>query len=162
MPETLTLERLKATLHYDPETGRFTRLIPAGGVKRGQEVGYIAKHGYREIAVLGNRRLAHRLAWFYVHGEWPGVIDHINRQKLDNRIINLRNVDHSINGQNSKTRNDNTSGHRGVYWHKPTSNWTARVFRRGKTLSLGYFSTRDKAIQARLAAEQKHYDRPDS
>lgn len=162
MPELLTLKRLKETLHYDPETGMFTRLTTNGGVKVGQEAGYVNNSGYRAIEVLGNRCLAHRLGWFYIYGEWPRTIDHINRDKLDNRIVNLRNVDDRINAQNCGTRKHNTSGHRGVYWHKPTANWTAMVFHRGKTISLGYFDTREEAIQARLAGERKHYDRPDS
>lgn len=160
MAKPLSQERLKAIVEYDPETGIFTRLTNAGGARVGDVCGYTGKNGYRYMAVGGDEYLTHRLAWLYVHGEWPQVIDHINRDKLDNRIVNLRSVEQRINAQNCNVRVDNTSGHRGVYWHKPTANWTAMVFHYGKTISLGYFATKEAAIAARLVAEEVHYDLP--
>lgn len=155
---TLTQQQLMAEVHYDLESGRFTRLTARGGAKVGDECGYINALGYRYLSVGNREYQAHRLAWLWVHGEWPRqVIDHMNGNRADNRIVNLRDVSRLANQRNCKTHVSNTSGHRGVYWHKPTNNWTAMVFHKTKCISLGYFATKEAAIEARLAAEREHY-----
>ena len=96
---SLSLETLKEHLSYDPETGVFIRLTKAPGRQRKQAGGM--NRGYRDIKVCGKRYKAHRLAWFYYYGEWPKhTIDHINNNKDDNRIANLRDVTVYENQQN--------------------------------------------------------------
>ena len=120
---TLTQDRLKELLHYDPETGVFTRRVSAGGKKAGSIAGADHNMGYRQISIGGKLYLAHRLAWLYVHGEWPGVcIDHINQVKNDNRIANLRDVPWGVNQEN-RTRKANKSGIAGVWLDKKKSLW---------------------------------------
>lgn len=99
----LTPERLRELLEYDPETGKFTwlrnRAFKALG---GTHAGYLNSNGYLRITVDDVSYAAHRLAWLYVHGRWPDkTIDHINRNKQDNRIANLRDVTHSEQNYNS-------------------------------------------------------------
>lgn len=99
--DNLTVARLRELLHYDPETGLFTKRVPSGKWKAGQQIGHVAPDGYVHIFLESKRRKAHRLAWAYVHGEWPrGPIDHINGLKADNRLSNLRDATVFINAQN--------------------------------------------------------------
>lgn len=95
------LSTLRATLLYDPDTGVFTRAISRGSYAVGTIAGSLNKSGYWQIGVCGRTYTAQRLAWYYAHGEWPDDdIDHINRDKLDNRLINLRVVSRSENLRN--------------------------------------------------------------
>lgn len=99
----LTQEKLKSILHYDAETGVFTSLRARGNVKKGQACTAIDSNGYICISLLKQVFRAHRLAWFYVTGEWPKanmVIDHVNRIKTDNRLVNLREATYSVNAKN--------------------------------------------------------------
>ena len=75
---------------YDPETGIFTRIKAVKGHAAVSKVGAVGNHGYLSIYFNGKLQLAHRLAWFLTYGEWPTMLDHINGNKLDNRISNLR------------------------------------------------------------------------
>jgi hypothetical protein len=80
----LTAERLRELLHYDPETGQFTR-------RGGKAVGYITERGYVRIAIDKRPHYGHRLAWLYTHGSWPtAYLEHVNGNAADNRIANLR------------------------------------------------------------------------
>lgn len=86
---------LRATFHYSPENGTFTRR------STGKVAGCKASHGYLVIRFGEKLRYAHRLAWLYVHGVWPtNVIDHINGDKTDNRLANLRDVTTAANAKN--------------------------------------------------------------
>ena len=158
----LTQARLKELVHYNPDTGDFVWIKKS---KKSTLIGSVAgtKHnqGYRSICINGKRLLAHRLAWLYVFGELPhGFIDHINRDRSDNRLLNLRVVTRSENQQNHKIRKDNTSGVSGVYWAKKDKRWHARIWVNGKTINIGYFFTFEEAKEARLRAEKEIYSLP--
>jgi hypothetical protein len=116
-------------------------------------VGYITVH-----INLGERiRIGgHKVAWFLHHGEWPEIVDHINGDKTDNRITNLRSCTPSQNGRNKKISSRNTSGKVGVTFYKRTQKWRAWFSIDGKTVSLGYHDTKHAAIAARVAAEKLH------
>ncbi len=146
----LTQERLKELLHYNPETGIFTwKISPRANVKSGNVAGYSA-HGHIQITIDRKAYMSHRLAWLYVHGTWPiGQIDHINCIKTDNRIINLRDVSHSVNMQNiHNPQKNNSCNYRGVYFFKPMNKYASRIRANGKSYFLGYF---DKAEDAGMA-----------
>jgi len=131
---------LKKLLNYDENTGIFTRRISLHGkVKVGDIAGTIANDGYCHIRVDSKRYQAHRLAWLYVHGEWPtNQIDHINGIRNDNRIANLREATRSENQQNRKTSNYNsTSGYLGVSVNKDA--YTSYIRLNGKIIYLGRF-----------------------
>ena len=81
--------------------------------------------------------------------------DHINGDTLDNRRKNLRAVNRYQNGWNMKLRTDNTTGTKQVTWHPNKKKWQARISVAGKRLSLGYFSTKEEAVDARMKAEKR-------
>ncbi len=153
----VTQERLKQLLDYDPETGEFVWINPpVGWLQPGDRTG--ASHdrdGYLRIGIDGRRYKAHRLAWLFVHGVWPaGEIDHINRVKHDNRISNLRDATVGENRQNITARRTNTSGAKGVSWHKHSMKWRACIRSNGRQISLGYYCSFDAAVAARQRAEK--------
>jgi hypothetical protein len=152
----LTHDRLKALLSYNPETGLFTRLqrrtnaLPIAGSVR--------TDGYLSIFVDGCAYPAHRLAWFFVHGEWPERrLDHRNGNKCDNRIANLREATHSENLQNRGTAYANsTSGILGVY-PRERGRWQARIQVNGRAKSLGLYDTKADAAAAYASAKAKFH-----
>ena len=155
----LTAEYLRSILHYDPETGAFAwKISNSNRVKAGSVAGSPRGDGYLQIKVQSRAYRAQRLAWLYHFGEWPKLdIDHINRNRSDNRIANLRDVSHKQNQQNRSTNSDNTSGHPGVYWHKQKSKWRAQIKHNYKLIHLGYFDDLEEAVAARKAGELKYW-----
>lgn len=141
---------LRQALSYDKETGHFTWVKPTGRrAKAGEHAGSHWPSGYVGIACNGKRYLAHRLAWLFVYGEWPSMdVDHINRNKEDNRISNLRLATRSQNNVNADLRSNNTSGVRGVYWCKRSKRWLARAQRGGRQVHVGAFTTIEQASRA--------------
>jgi hypothetical protein len=154
----LTQERLKELLDYDPETGVFVWRVSRqrNKIKAGTPAGALCNKGYRRIQILGKQYLAHRIAWLYVHGCWPKKqIDHIDRVKDNNGIINLRDVSAEENGWNHPKHKDNTSGYTGVHWHKRNKKWEAKIRQAGKRIYLGSFDTPEEAHTAYLAAKEE-------
>jgi HNH endonuclease len=143
----LTQERLRELLAYDPETGLFTWRSRRKGVQVGEIAGSVERNGYTGIKIDQKHCLAHRLAWLYVYGGMPaGDIDHINRNRADNRIENLRAANRSQNCANARLWKNNTSGLRGVRkFHKK---WRATVGYGGRLYHLGTFATAEEASRA--------------
>lgn len=149
---------LKQYLEYNPITGVFVWKIRRNGrVRAGQQAGMIGPRGYRVITL--NRKIyrEHRLAWLYMYGVWPTIIDHINRNPIDNRIENLREVTRSQNQQNRAQDPRNTSGARGVTWSKHSKKWRAQIRINRKTIYLGYFDVVEDAARAYAAAAKKYH-----
>lgn len=152
----LTQQKLKELLHYDPETGVFTRLKYLDGkAVAGDRAGSVCPKGYRSIYVDGRSYRCARLAWFYVHGHFPKEqIDHINMLRDDNRIANLRPATHQENQRNRGMMANNKSGYRGVSFYKRDNKWKAYVKVNGKLMHLGYFKDINDAISASSAARK--------
>ncbi len=157
--QELTAEYLRSILNYEPATGIFTwKVGSANRVKAGNIAGCQNGHGYLRIKVQSRLYKAHRLAWLHVNGEWPkGQIDHINRNRSDNRIANLRDVSRKQNLQNAGKYSNNTSGHSGVYWCKQSSKWVAQIMHNQKQIYLGCFTAIEEALSARKAGELKYW-----
>ena len=146
---TLTAEQLRGLLNYDRETGEFTRRVERGGEPVCAVAGYFDKDGYREIRVNGKAYKAHRLAWLYVHGEWPERnLDHIDVDPSNNRISNLRLATQSQNNANRGVQSNNTSGYKGVSWHPSAGKWCAHIQHNGKKKYLGLFTYPEGAYEA--------------
>lgn len=154
----ITINRIKELLLYESETGVFRWKEMRGGSPHGSIAGSIKWNGYHSIMVDEKNYMAHRLAWLYVYDEWSTIdIDHIDGNRSNNKIENLRLASRSQNNINSGPPKNNTSGIRGVYWHKKAGKFTASIGVNGKSLYLGLFSSREEALSARLSAEIKYY-----
>lgn len=155
--EELTQEYLKACLHYDPDTGLFTAKLPLNTRKEGDVVGSGgSSHGYLSVFVAQRSYLAHRLAWFYAYGEWTEQIDHIDRNRHNNRLSNLRPCTHQENTWNMSLRGQTASGVVGVNWNQSRRKWVAKISMGKRTKTLGYFDEISAAQAARHEAVQKY------
>ena len=140
------IAELRDWIDYNPETGVLTWSKARPRSRAGSECGTTC-HGYRVFHFNGKTHSAHRVAWALHYGSPPpSQIDHINRDKSDNRIQNLRAATNSENNRNKRMRLDNTSGAVGVRWYPPSSKWVAQVVTMGETITK-YFSSRPEAIE---------------
>jgi len=113
--------------------------------------------GYFVGKIFNRKYLAHRVAWAIYSGEWPEhQIDHINGNKLDNRIANLRCATNQENSKNRAIGTRNTSGTIGVCWYNRDRVWVARVSKNGKRKTIGLFKNKDEAIEARAKANLEY------
>jgi hypothetical protein len=156
----LTQAHLREILNYNPDTGHFTWLVSSVNTKAGGRAGSKDFKGYILIGYRHRSYKAHRLAWFYMTGEWPGPslrVDHKNGIEGDNRWANLRLATVAENARNRRRGTNNTSGHKGVSWHRGKDRWQANIQINSKLLYLGAFSSKRAAIEAyRCAAEKLH------
>ena len=156
---------------YDPYTGLMTWLRKPDWANDSarwnaryaeKECGTIDDKGYRRILFRFEKDRTfkircHRLAWFIVHGVIPtGEIDHINQNKLDNRIANLRDVPKELNQRNGTRKGNNTSGVTGVAWHKQRKKWCAQCNVLGVHYHIGLFDNIDEADKAVREFRAKH------
>jgi hypothetical protein len=172
----LSYAQVSALLKYDSETGKLYWLERPVELFKGDNIGNavaarrwnkmyagqeaficLSNSGYRKGNIFGRPYLAHRIAWLLCMGDWPsGVIDHIDGNKLNNTLRNLRDASYSENGCNGKMRSDNTSGVTGVYWNKKARKWQAQMSLHGRWKSLGAFDSLDDAAAARREANIKY------
>jgi hypothetical protein len=150
----LTQVELKTNLHYCPDTGIFTWLVSnTNSVKVGDIAGSLTAEGYLRIVVNYKEHRAHRLAWLYMYGEFPKCqIDHINGIRNDNRLLNLRDVTNSENGQNRRKAqaNNKSSGLLGVTWDKSSNKWKVSIGIDGRQFNIGLFTDKYEAHDAYL------------
>jgi hypothetical protein len=150
----ITSSRVRSVLDYDEATGVFTwRETRGGNAVVGQQAGTMLANGYRHIMVDGRFYLAHRLAWFYVHGRWPPcLMDHIDGNRDCNALANLREANGFENAANSVGKRNSRTGLKGVALEQRTGRFVARIMVRGKQTHLGTFATAEEASAAYLAA----------
>lgn len=144
----MELEELQQLLSYDPKTGFFTwRRTRSRFAYRGQIAGRLTTKGYRHIAICGEEYYAHRLAWLFSYREWPdGWLDHINRDRDDNRIRNLRLATHVESNQNTRAKSNSRTGLKGVTQNG--NRWMARIRHGGRRIQIGSFATKEEAAEA--------------
>src|SRR6185437_13718583 len=153
----ITHEQLLEDLVYEPETGHFLWRRNIYRVTAGSIAGSAGSGGYIYIKLRQKKYLAHRLAWFYVHKEWPDTeIDHANHSKTDNRLDNLRKASRSDNRSNSlRTK----SGLKGAYFNPKKNSksrpWHSHIHINGKSIRLGSFATEIEAHVAFCVASSK-------
>ena len=149
-------DELKSQLHYNAETGIFTRLVSnSNRVKIGDVAGSYSPIGYLYININGKKYLAHRLAWLYVYGYMPKVVDHVNHNTIDNSIVNLRDASPQQNTFNSRIASHNKSGFKGVSYIQSTKKWYASISFNNKTFNLGFYDFPELASKAYKEAAQK-------
>lgn len=152
------MKTLFNALKYNPENGHFTWASkPSRRVRVGAIAGGVDLHGYRIIRLAGKPHKAHRLAWVFIHGDWPaGDIDHINGDRDDNRIENLRETTRTENIQNQKKAHKNSqTGFLGVFPNG--KKFVAMIRMDGKQKYLGYYETPEEAYQRYLMAKREHH-----
>ena len=156
-PAPCSQEELHNMMDYDPESGslvwknrKYTPYLKKAGATN--------HDGYVHIKIYGKTYLAHRIAWLHFYGEWPEeCIDHLNLDRSDNRISNLRKATYAQNSQNRSKQTNNTSGYVGVYWLARFKKFQAQIRIDGKLKSLGYYLTAEDANAAYLAGKAKYH-----
>ncbi|MGQ5734206.1 HNH endonuclease [Serratia sp. IR-2025] len=147
--EVLTRDRLLEVLDYNKETGVFLwkkKLSARGAVGK---VAGTNSYGYCAINIDGVRYFAHRLAWLYAYGDWPNKeVDHIDRNRMNNAISNLRDVSRVVNALNNSPQSINSSGIKGVTFCKQRGTWQAQINIAGKNITLGRYQSIDEAAIA--------------
>ncbi len=125
--------------------------------KDNKKVGVLNKDGYLNVKIGKHFYLAHRLIFMMHHGYVPEILDHVNRDRLDNRIENLRECSRSQNATNAKLYCTNTSGVKNVTWHKSREKWQVRISIKKKEMFLGYFEDLELAELVAIEARAKYY-----
>ena len=150
-------ERVIELFEYDPDTGVFKNRISRGRAKAGARAGADTGHGYRRIIVDYKKYYEHHLAWLIVHGDWPDEIDHIDGDRSNNAISNLRLATRTQNCANGGWATG-LSGLRGVYkdWRRPEL-WYAKIQVGRRQIYLGYYDTPEEAHAVYLAAAEKYF-----
>lgn len=155
-----SVAELHRYLRYDAETGRlYWRASTNRRIRVGDEAFSALSRGYRHGKLLGRSYYAHRVIWAMHTGTWPGdmLVDHINCNPLDNRIVNLRLATKAQNIYNRGADKRNSSGLKGVTFDPKLGKWKARIRANRKTQHLGVFTSPEDAYAAyRQAAPQFH------
>jgi hypothetical protein len=153
--ETVDVKSLAEWLKYEPETGKLFWAQDRGtrAVQNSEAFCRLNNNGYFAGKIFEKSLLAHRVIWALVYGEWPEQIDHINGNRVDNRLSNLRSVGSSENARNKKVRTNSSSGVQGVAFDARKQKWNARITWDGNTEQLGYHACLATAVKARKNAE---------
>jgi len=169
-----TPEELRQLLRYEPDTGKlYWKERPASMFNGDRELSAkkwnsrfagkeafntVNDRGYLTGLIFCRAHKSHRIAWAVFYGRWPSdQIDHINGNKQDNRILNLREATQSENKRNTATYKSNTSGYKGVSWSRSEGKWVSRIGFQGKQINLGYFDDPAEAHAAYCEAAKKYH-----
>lgn len=158
----ITPEEVQLMLDYDPTSGHFTWKIKRRGKNIGVPAGYLEKTGYRRIRIYGKPYNAHRLAWLYTHGKWPqGVIDHIDGNRDNNRINNLREATLTQNQYNRRVKCTSSTGRKGVSLARREGRYQSQITIGGVKKFIGYFDTIEEGVcaynKAAIAAQGEFF-----
>lgn len=158
MTDRELLEIALDALEYNAETDELFWKLARGNKKAGSKAGVINGKGYLCVQLGGKNYLAHRLIWIMVYGIEPAdQIDHINGNKIDNRLCNLRDVTNRQNQYNQrKPRSDNQSGYLGV--SQCGNRWMASIKVDGKTKHIGFYDTPEQASEAYKITKRIHHE----
>lgn len=153
----ITQQELLDLFEYD--NGKLYRKVKTtNNFPAGKEAGYFHKSaGYRNVGINKEQYRTHRIIFMMHHGFVPEFIDHINNDKLDNRIENLRPATRRENNSNVKMRKDNTSGIKGVAWYPITKRWTVQIQHNRKKIRIGYFKDIELAELVAIEARDKYH-----
>lgn len=170
--DSITPEALRQLLRYEPETGKLywkerpVEMLPSERAGKSWNTRFAGKeaftaignHRYRVGRVNYKELLAHRVVWAIHYGEWPeDQIDHVDNDRLNNRIGNLREATSFENMRNRGAQNNNSSGHKGVHWNSGAKAFCAQICFEGRRVYLGLFSTAEDAHAAYCEAAKKYH-----
>lgn len=155
---TLTQEYLQSIFDYkDGELYWKKKTSKESNISIGDKAGSKNNHGYIQVYIKNKLYKVHRVIFLMHHGYLPTYIDHINCIKNDNRIENLRPATKSQNAINTKTRKNNTSNAKNVYWHKASKKWFVQLTVNGKQKSFGYYHDFELAELVAIEARDKYH-----
>lgn len=150
----MTQEKIKEIAYYS--NGKLFRISQSGSRgNKDSEIGWITEFGYRRCQIENKQYMVHQLIYLYHYGFFVNEIDHINHNRADNRIENLREVTSLANKQNMSKRIDNVSGFTGVGFVKSKNKWRARIKNKDKEIHLGMFDNLEDAINARKKSKYR-------
>lgn len=152
----LTKELLHELFEYR-DGNLYRKVATCNKIKIGQPSSGFNNEGYSHTRVLGKKQKTHRLIFLMHHGYLPTTIDHINGDRSDNHIENLRDVSRSGNAQNAKLRTDNTSGVKGVFWNKQCKKWSVSVQVNKKPKYCGLYDDLELAELVAIEARNKYH-----
>jgi hypothetical protein len=152
----ITKEYLHSLFNYD-EGRLLWKVARSNFIQVGDEAGTKHPHGYRQIHIDGKRYLRHRLVYMMFNGFMPAQIDHIDGNKANDCIENLRPADWETNARNSKTPKNNVSGCKNVSWHKAMNKWRVRLSLKKKSFVVGYYEDLELADLVAHTAREKYY-----
>ena len=152
------VDNIEDHVGYDPEAGSFFWKIRKSGRRLNGRAGYVGAQGYYHVEVNGQDFFGQKLAWYLHHGEWPPhEVDHIDGNPSNNRLVNLRLATHQQNCSNRRIPITNTSGIKGVHWHKAAGKWAAVIKVNQRGIHLGTFENKEDAAKAYWEAAQKYH-----
>jgi hypothetical protein len=157
-----SFEKLCDLFELIPSTGQLRwKVTVSPRAIAGSIAGGVNCHGYVKIGINGKIYSAHKIVWAMATGEWPNhLIDHINGNKSDNRMENLRKADVVKNAYNQKIPKNNKSGYKGVYFDSTRvspKKWKASCSISGKRFTLGHFMTPEEAHNALIKFREEHH-----
>lgn len=155
----ITQDYVQSLLTYNPNTGELRNAVDRNTrAPKNALAGSLTTDGYISVQLCGKKYQAHRLIWLYVTGEWPQQeIDHINRNRSDNRWVNLRVVTRLENSRNTNGHTKSKSGVKGVAYVSSLKKWQVQMRVCGKTHYIGVYDTICEAANARADAERRLY-----
>jgi hypothetical protein len=152
----VTQARLKELFNYDPDTGYFTNKFSRGRALGGGRAGSPSGHGYRKLTVDYERHYEHHLAWLYMFGMYPGELDHVDGNRSNNTLGNLRPATRAQNCHNSP-RGNGKYGVKGAYYDKRARCFFSKIQVGKQTIYLGKFSSPEEAGMAYQRAAEIHH-----
>lgn len=151
----ISQENLKNHVFYDVKTGKLVRKKFDGRCMPDGYLGSLKQSGYMVARIESKSYRVHHLVWLYFHGRYPDKhIDHINGNRSDNRIENLRECSPSENHQNRSSNKNSKSKYLGVSWCSARRKWVARIKAADINKQLGYFGSEEDAYDAYLKAKE--------
>ena len=154
----ITQSQLKELLDYNPDTGIFTWKIKQCSKINIGDVAGTKNNKYIQIAINFKKYYAHRLAWLYMHGKYPeNEIDHINRNKKDNRFCNLRDVNRSQNLWNTNAQSTNKSKYKNICLCSRTKLWRVVITKNKKYIANDYFKNKEDAVKYANKIRSEHF-----
>ena len=143
--------------NFDHKDGQLFWKKSRGNVKKFTKAGTLGSHGYYQIRFLGKTYLTHRLVYLFVHGQMPSQIDHIDGDKTNNRIENLRSCNQSENRMNAICSSLNKIGIKNVCWSKSNKRWRVQVKKQGKNVYDAHFEDLELAELVAIEARNKYH-----
>lgn len=156
--EEVSIDFIKELLSYDEETGNLIWNVRVSSKSAAGSIAGWNSNGYMALSINKTMYYCHRIAWAIYYGEWPSdLLDHINTNKSDNRISNLRIANTSQNAENKRNAqsNNKTSGLLGVHFNKKANLWSAQLVSKGKHFWLGSYQTAEEASLAYINAKRR-------